>query len=125
MFSGARRRDADSWLAACWQTERISALLGSGLEETLLFTFGAEVHALHVERAIPQGYFLQYDAKTVHIPLLGPLRRVAVVQELLRGRPQLLWKEEAAVRKAPRVNIGRADGCAEWQRERGGGDVLA
>lgn len=57
-----------------------------------MFTFGAEVHALHIERSIPQGYFLQDDAKTVHIALLSPLRRMAVVYEQLRSRPQLLWE---------------------------------
>lgn len=46
-----------------------------------LFTFGAEVHALHIERSVPQGYFLQYDAKAVHIPLLSAFRRMAVVYE--------------------------------------------
>lgn len=59
-------------------------------KKTVVFTFGAEVHALHIERSIPQSYFLQYYAKTVHITLLSPLRRMAVVYEQLRSRPELL-----------------------------------
>lgn len=60
------------------------------IKKTVVFTFGAEVHALHIERSIPQSYFLQYYAKTVHITLLSPLRRMVVVYEQLRSRPELL-----------------------------------
>lgn len=49
------------------------------IKDALVFTFGAEVHALHIERSIPQSYFLQYDAEAVHVTLLGSLRRMAVV----------------------------------------------
>lgn len=55
-----------------------------------VFTFRAEVHALHIERAIPQSYFLQYDAKAVHVALLSSLRRMAVVYKQLRSCPKLL-----------------------------------
>lgn len=80
-----------------------------------MFTFGAEVHAFHIERAIPQGYFLQYDAKTVHITLLCPLRRMAVVYEQLRSRPKLLWETKHSQKHSE--NVGNTAGAAVFVNE--------
>lgn len=56
----------------------------------MVFTFGAEVHALHVERPVPQRDLLQYDAKAVHVALPGAFWGMAVVYQELRSRPELL-----------------------------------